>query len=66
MTELKDDLLIDPGLEAYKKGIYILLAFKEGYRWYNFTDCLINQSIQASHNAHIFVIIDLISELSWI
>ena len=31
---------IDPGLEAYKRGIYmhILLAFKEGCRWNNFTD----------------------------
>ena len=29
---------MDPGLEAYKKGRYILLAFKEGCWWYNFTD----------------------------
>ena len=31
---------IDPGLEAYKRGIYmhILLAFKEGCRWNNFKD----------------------------
>ena len=29
---------MDPGLEAYKKGRYILLAFKEECWWYNFTD----------------------------
>ena len=29
---------MDPGLEAYKKGRYILLAFNEGCWWYNFTD----------------------------
>ena len=29
---------IDPGLKAYKKVRYILLAFQEGCRWNNFTD----------------------------
>ena len=29
---------MDTGLEAYKKRRYILLAFKEGCPWYNFTD----------------------------
>ena len=29
---------INPGLEAYKKGKYTLFAFKEGCRWFNFTD----------------------------
>ena len=29
---------MDPGLEAYKKDRYILLAFQEGCRWNNFTD----------------------------
>ena len=29
---------IDPGLEAYKKGRYVLLAFEKGCRWNTFTD----------------------------
>ena len=29
---------MDPEPEAYKKGRNILLAFKKGCRWYNFTD----------------------------
>ena len=39
---------IDPGLEAYKKGRYILLAFQEGCRWNNFTDDLNGQIVSKS------------------